>query len=145
MFYVDLCTFTSFKTKACSFFNGEGAVQVKTLLESASFQERSVTTPKEGTPQEQVDISSFFMNDLSQFSACAAYVFLIHTVYCRFHPSSILVYSLQLAASWILLFPYSFHCFKFHCSNQSRFSPNHSISLTPALSNHPLLPAASPL
>ena len=145
MFYVDLCTFTSFKTKACSFFNGEGALQVKTLLESASFQERSVATPKEGAPQEQIDISSFFMDDLSQFSACAAYVFLFYKVYCRFHPSSILVLSLQLAASWILLFLYSLYRFKFHRSNQSRFSPNLSISLTPALSNHPSLPAVSPL
>ena len=51
-------------------------LQVKTLLESASYQERSIATPVEGTPQEEIDITSFYMNDLSQFSLSASYVVL---------------------------------------------------------------------
>ena len=57
---------------------------MKTLLEGASFQERSAATPTGGTPQEPIDISSFFVNDLSTFSACAAYVILFNRIFSRF-------------------------------------------------------------
>ena len=62
------------KEKFCFFFNREGALQVKTLLENTSRREIAAVDSYQHIEESTVDISAFFVEDLSQFCACAAYV-----------------------------------------------------------------------
>lgn len=62
------------KEKFCLFFNREGALQVKTLLENISRREIAAVDSYQHIEESRVDISSFFVEDLSQFCACATYV-----------------------------------------------------------------------